>query len=553
MNTTKRFSGLSTMLWLAMVGALVFIPFLGHVHLFDWDEINFAESAREMIVTGNYQMVQINFQPFYEKPPLFIWLQALSMSYLGVNEFAARLPNAIIGIITLLTVYWTGKRYFTAQMGIWWAMLFTCSVLPQLYFKSGIIDPLFNYFIFLSILMLYHISVNHDNHSPTSRSNHLRYIIISAFAAGLAVLTKGPVALGLIALIVIIMLLSQRPIHIRLTRLVIWLVTFAIVIAAWLAFEISAQGFTFIHQFITYQIRLLSTEDAGHGGPICYHLLVILLGCFPASILAMYAFSPNQADSITQKSFKRWMIVMLLVVLCVFSIVKTKILHYSSLCYFPVTFLGAYYIHHLVSGRYKWSWRQAVPIALLGGTLGIAVTIAIYLGISHYPIPLGSRDMFAAEAVKAAVSWNIYEIAIPILYLIAIGIALYMLIQQRVHAGISIILVATGLFVHWVMILIAPRIEQYSQAEMITFLQSKSTEDCYVEVMGFKSYAQLFYLNKKKPATNQELDPNYLLSATLTKPLYIITKVNHTADFTNQTKYQELYRKNGFVFYKKLL
>ena len=35
-------------------GILFFIPFLGRVHLFDWDEINFAESAREMIVTGNY-------------------------------------------------------------------------------------------------------------------------------------------------------------------------------------------------------------------------------------------------------------------------------------------------------------------------------------------------------------------------------------------------------------------------------------------------------------------------------------------------------------------
>jgi len=31
----------------------LFIPFLGSTHLFDWDEINFAESAREMIVTGN--------------------------------------------------------------------------------------------------------------------------------------------------------------------------------------------------------------------------------------------------------------------------------------------------------------------------------------------------------------------------------------------------------------------------------------------------------------------------------------------------------------------
>jgi len=90
---------------IAVVSLAFFVPFLGTVHLFDWDEINFAESAREMLVTGNYTRVQINFEPFWEKPPLFIWLQALSMHLFGVNEFAARLPNALCGTITLLVLF----------------------------------------------------------------------------------------------------------------------------------------------------------------------------------------------------------------------------------------------------------------------------------------------------------------------------------------------------------------------------------------------------------------------------------------------------------------
>ena len=90
---------------IVVLALLFFIPFLGNVHLFDWDEINFAESAREMLISGNYLRVQIDFQPFWEKPPLFIWLQTLSMSVFGANEFAARFPNAIIGVITLLTFF----------------------------------------------------------------------------------------------------------------------------------------------------------------------------------------------------------------------------------------------------------------------------------------------------------------------------------------------------------------------------------------------------------------------------------------------------------------
>ena len=59
-------------IFIVIGGAILFLPFLGHVHLFDWDEINFAEAAREMLLTQNYMRVQIDFQPFWEKPPLFI-------------------------------------------------------------------------------------------------------------------------------------------------------------------------------------------------------------------------------------------------------------------------------------------------------------------------------------------------------------------------------------------------------------------------------------------------------------------------------------------------
>ena len=97
---------------LVLGGIIFFIPFLGTVHLFDWDEINFAESAREMIASGDYLNVQINFTPFWEKPPLFIWMQVLSMKIFGVTEFAARFPNAIGGIITLLVLYFIGKKLY---------------------------------------------------------------------------------------------------------------------------------------------------------------------------------------------------------------------------------------------------------------------------------------------------------------------------------------------------------------------------------------------------------------------------------------------------------
>ncbi|HQV76137.1 MAG TPA: glycosyltransferase family 39 protein, partial [Flavobacteriales bacterium] len=133
------------------VAAVLFIPGLGAVHLFDWDEINFAEIAREMLVTGDWLQPQINYLPFHEKPPLFIWFQAVSMSAFGVNEFAARLPNAICGIVTLLVLFRIGTRIKNQTFGLLWVLAYIGSILPHLYFRSGIIDPWFNLFIFLGI------------------------------------------------------------------------------------------------------------------------------------------------------------------------------------------------------------------------------------------------------------------------------------------------------------------------------------------------------------------------------------------------------------------
>ena len=174
-----------------MFSLLAFLPGIGSVHLFDWDEINFAECAREMIVTGNYLQMQIDFQPFYEKPPLFIWLQVLSMKLFGINEFAARFPNVIVGIVTLCLLYKVGKEHVNTKFGMLWCAVYACSLLPHFYFRTGIIDPLFNLFIFTSCWLLLKSIL-------TTRRISLSFY--AGIAGGLAVLTKGPVALGLIGL-----------------------------------------------------------------------------------------------------------------------------------------------------------------------------------------------------------------------------------------------------------------------------------------------------------------------------------------------------------------
>ncbi|HBG39954.1 MAG TPA: glycosyl transferase, partial [Porphyromonadaceae bacterium] len=214
--------------WIVVIGALLFTTGLGRVHLFDWDEINFAESAREMLVSGDYLDVQINFETFWEKPPLFIWMQAFSMKLFGVNEFAARFPNALAGIITLLVLFFIGKRLRDESFGLLWSLLYACSFLPFFYFKSGIIDPWFNLFIFLGIYFMIRYTL------PEHNDRQGLHAVLSAFFLGLATLTKGPVGFLIFALCFFVFLVLRRfRIDFRWKHVLAFIGVFAIVGGLW--------------------------------------------------------------------------------------------------------------------------------------------------------------------------------------------------------------------------------------------------------------------------------------------------------------------------------
>jgi 4-amino-4-deoxy-L-arabinose transferase-like glycosyltransferase len=357
---------------IAALAALSFLPGLGRLHLFDWDEINFAEGAREMLVTGNYRDVQIGFQAFAEKPPLFMWVQALSMRIFGIGEFAARLPNAIVGIITLVGVYFLGRQLVDRRFGLWWALAFGGSLLPNLYFRSGIIDPLFNLLIFAGIVALF----------AFERSRQWFLLILAGIAIGLAVLTKGPVGLllpGLTWLAFWVVREAGRgkreegrgkreagplPPSPFPLPMILWVAVVGIVALPWYV-AVAQEGAgastgNFVSAFVARQIELLRTGVAGHTGPWYFHLVVLALGCFPASVFAVSALGRRTADSATLRDFRLWMILLLIIVVVIFSLVQTKIVHYSSLAYFPISFLAALAITDVTTRvwpRYPCFWR----------------------------------------------------------------------------------------------------------------------------------------------------------------------------------------------------
>ncbi|HEY5463807.1 MAG TPA: glycosyltransferase family 39 protein [Hanamia sp.] len=545
-------------------GIIFFIPFLGRVHLFDWDEINFAESAREMIVTGNYHRVQINFQPFWEKPPLFFWLQVGAMKIFGINEFAARFPNAVFGIITLVTFFLIGKKYKSPRFGFIWAISYLGTFLPHLYFKSGIIDPIFNYFIFLGIYFMY------LNVSGKIWKNKFVYPSLAGLFIGLATLTKGPVGLlvFLISFFVYFIFIRFKNFP-NVKKILLFIFFFTIICLLWFGQEVINNGFWFLKEFLSYQLDLFLHPVASHGEPFYYHFVVVFIGCFPISIIALpilfgklsgwWGHQPEQravggvltAHNQTQGDFLRLMKILFWTVMILFSITTTKIVHYSSLTYMPLAFMATCYLDWLIVNKQKMKISLLILIAFMGFVFSFLLAALPYVANHHELILPYLKDPFAAASLNVNVHWSGFESYIGIIYFIAVILAVIFFYKKKNWKGILFLFYSTAVCLFIYLLAVVPKIEKYSQGPAINFYESLAGKDVYVWPIGFKSYAQYFYAKKPASPVYGEKDEQFLLKGNISRPAYFVVKITNTGFDSTCNNCELIKQEGGFKFYKR--
>jgi hypothetical protein len=531
--------------WIVTIAGLLFIPFLGGVHLFDWDEINFAEAAREMIVTKNYLNVQINFQPFWEKPPLFIWMQVLSMKMFGINEFAARFPNAICGIVTLSVIFNIGRKIQNNLFGILWVLAYVGSVLPFFYFKSGIIDPWFNLFIFLGIYFL-QLYLSPDTEKKT------RNIIGAAVFAGLAILTKGPVGLLIIILTSgIFLIIVKFRVNVKASHILLYLLVILLVGGSWFIAQIITGHFNTVVDFVIYQVRLFQTKDAGHGGFFGYHFVVLFFTVFPTSILALKSFGKGISENVRHNEMKKWMLILFWVVLILFTIVKTKIVHYSSLAYFPLSFLAADFVWRVYQNKTVWNrWISVLIFSVALIYSAVATALPFFEKIKN-KIIAGNLidDPFTLGQLQNEVQWSQMEILPGLIFILAVVLILTRVKKEKIIRRAVYLWVTTLLFTLSLIILFVPKVEKYSQNDLIEFFKSHAGEDVYLKNIYFRSYATWFYGETTPPQNKNYYDENWLLSGDIDKDVYFVTKINRAQPLDENPELIKTGEKNGFVFY----
>ena len=218
-----------------LLGFAVFFWGLGDIALLSFNEARRALPAQAMFLHGDWLLPQLNGELYITKPPLIYWFSA-AISYLfgSANEWAVRLPSAMAGLATVVMVY----RYVLRQFGPW-AALFSAQILIAnatfaMFARRAEIEMLLTALCAGALLAAMHY---------VREGKNRRWIYLSYFLLGLAMLTKGPLVLLFVTLPLLIVAIykkDQRCWHVLRSH-VGWLI-FALVGLSWYALVTSRLG-----------------------------------------------------------------------------------------------------------------------------------------------------------------------------------------------------------------------------------------------------------------------------------------------------------------------
>ena len=361
--------------WSAIVWIVVFWR-LGYASLLDPDEAHYAELTREMLHAHSWLVPLLDGRAYIDKPVLFHWLQGLAVALTGESEFAVRLPSAVAALGLFAFVRWVGTRLFNVETGEAGALML--ATIPATFALSsvGLVDMVYTLFLFGGVGCL----------------------LVAAFAAApyaqwcgfgllaLAVMTKGPIALVLVALFFGLSAAISRESRTALVSLD-WsrgCALMAAVALPWFGWMWRQFGDQFVSKYLLAGNVWYFTGPAWFPVKAANHMFyvrVFTAAFFPWSFLVLGSVADAWANTrvraqISVAAMQLW--IWLFVVVGFFSVACFKLDHYI----FPAApacclIAARAWIRAGIDESWHWTRRAVIAIAGSFVVLGVAGAIAL--------------------------------------------------------------------------------------------------------------------------------------------------------------------------------
>ncbi|MEI6076248.1 MAG: glycosyltransferase family 39 protein [Verrucomicrobiota bacterium] len=361
--------------------------------LTDRDETRFAEASREMIQRGDFVVPWFNGAWRFDKPVLIYWCQIASYKILGENDFAARLPSVLFTVATALLVVRWGRKHADARTAFVAGAMFVAGLHIAIIGRVATADMAMVFFFALAVWSGWELT------RPEIPSRKGWWAVFYVTLA-LGFLAKGPVAWLPLGGMILGRMVRKNTFRLPLWETVAGLILTIALAACWGVPALQqTHGQYFAVGMGEHVFHRSTGVIDGHGLAGMLGFLALLPLYFVTFFASFFPWSPRVPAALRrwwperkQDDWGWYLLVQAALVFIVFSLVKTKLPHYT-LPAFP--FLALWLARQISRepGSFVWFGRRllAMTVAILFLTLGAFAVARNFLLTENLWQAVGSR------------------------------------------------------------------------------------------------------------------------------------------------------------------
>jgi outer membrane protein assembly factor BamB len=300
----------------------MFFVNLGSGPLWVADEQTYSQWAFHMFKSGDYMTPWAfgDVLMWIGKPPLFMWLMSLAYQVFGATNFAARFWSAVFGALSLVLVFYLGKKLYNVHVGLVSALVLGTFSTFYVFARRAMLDVSFIFFILASIYFLL---------LSETKEKAKRYVALGGLFFGLAFMTKQVAAFLIPIIVFAYFAVTGKGVKFLFTKRFnfFWLMGI-LMVGPWMIYMALSFGQVFWQSFFVFSgITRASTPIEGHTGSYLFYfnylannenLYWIILLPFSAGLCAFNAVVKRlKGDALILS----WMAI----VLVVFTLIQTKL------------------------------------------------------------------------------------------------------------------------------------------------------------------------------------------------------------------------------------
>ncbi len=272
---------------LLLLAAVTFFAGLGRGAITDSDEAFYADSAREMVASGDWVTPYYNYEPRFQKPVLYYWLTAAVSLVLGDSEMAARLWAAMAGLGLVLVTAAAGRRWYDESTGLLAGAIVATNFGYFSIGRMALPDLPLAFCITLAIWAAL-VATLEQERSPR------KFVMLAALALGLGFLTKGPVGLIIPVIVIVpVLMIERRSIALTPSDLLLGFVVMIAVAVPWYVMMWFRHGNEYLQGFfIGDNFDRFATDRFNDPRPWWFYFPIVAGGLLPWTPLALVWMGP---------------------------------------------------------------------------------------------------------------------------------------------------------------------------------------------------------------------------------------------------------------------